>query len=475
MNTTEIDQIIQGSREAWGAPGVAVAIVKGDEVLYLQGSGVKEQGKPDPITPDSLFAIASTTKAFTCTALAMQAEEGILQWEDPVRKHIPFFHLSDPLADANVTLRDLVTHRTGVSRHDLLWFYSTLTREEILRQIGLAKPNTSFRTTYEYNNIMYLAAGYASGCAEKTSWENVVQNRILNPLGMKNTFFSIDDAMNALDHAVPHETTKDGIMRVVPWTRLDNCAPGGCLNSSVRDLSRWLRFQLNEGEFEGKRLLSKEKLQETHTPQIVVPMDANTKELMPYTRFNCYGLGWAVYDYHKTHVVSHGGWLEGFRTQIALLPETKIGIAIVSNHTPSRLTESLRNRLIDHLLGLPSTDWDSLFIAQQERLQAEEKTKEQEREEKRYKNTQPSRPLSVYTGTYQNPIFGTANIALKSEQLKIQWSFIDDPLEHFHYDTFRLKKEWAPVDELLAFTLDTAGDAIAFSVMGNEFRRTKPV
>lgn len=473
MNTKEIDKIIEQSREAWGAPGVAVAIVKRDEVLYLKGCGVKEMGKPDPITPDSLFAIASTTKAFTCTAIAMQAEEGLLQWDDPVRKHIPFFHLSDPLADANVTLRDLVTHRTGVSRHDLLWFYSNRSREEIIRQIGVAKPNTSFRSTYEYNNIMYLTAGYASGSAEKSSWESVVQHRILNPLGMTNTFFSIDDAMNAPDHATPHETSKEGVMRVVPWTRVDNCAPGGCLNSSVRDLSKWLRFQINEGEFEGKRLLSQAKLKETHTPQIVVPMDDNARELMPHTRFNCYGLGWAIFDYQNVPVVSHGGWLEGFRTQVALLPEEKFGIAIVCNHTPSRLTESLRNRLMDHLLGLPETDWDGIYIAQQERLQAEERAKEQEREEKRHRETQPSLPLEAYTGTYQNPVFGEANIVLEAGNLKMQWSFVNDALTHFHLDTFRLKKEWVPVDELLTFTLDKAGEVVAFQIMGNDFQRVK--
>lgn len=471
MSREEIEAILESSREAWGVPGVAVAIVKGDEVVYLGAVGVKEQGKPEPMTPDTVCAIASTTKAFTCTAIAMQAEEGLLSWDDPVSKHIEFFRLSDPLANANVTLRDLVTHRTGVSRHDLLWFYSDLTREEILRRIGFAKPNTSFRTTYEYNNVMYLAAGYAAGRAEQSSWEEVLQRRILTPLGMTNTSFSVEDALKAADHSSAHETNRAGERKIVPWTHLENCAPGGGLNSSVRDMSKWLRFQVNGGEFEGKRLISAEKLQETHAPQIVVPLDALARETMPYTHLNCYGLGWGVYDYRGACVVAHGGWLEGFRTQVALIPEKKMGLIVIGNHTPSRISEALRNRLLDYLLGFPTEDWDALYLNQQKRLQEEERTKRENLWAERHQETQPSRELSAYTGAYENPVYGTLHITLENGGIAVQWSYIHNVLTHFHFDTFHLEREFPHVDELLTFTLDSRAEVTTLTFMGNLFTR----
>jgi CubicO group peptidase (beta-lactamase class C family) len=469
MSKQEIESILESSRSAWGVPGVAAAVVIGDEVVYLGAVGVKEQGKTEPMTPDTVCAIASTTKAFTCTALAMQTEEGLLGWEDPVSKHIPFFRLADPLANTNVTLRDLVTHRTGLSRHDLLWFYSDLTREEILKRIGNAKPNTSFRSTYEYNNVMYLAAGYACGMAERSSWEEVLQRRILSPLGMTNTSFSIDEALQSPNHSSAHETNRAGECRVVDWTRLDNCAPGGGLNSSVRDMSKWLRFQVNGGEFEGKRLISLEKLQETHSPQIVVPLDAIARETMPYTHLNCYGLGWGVYDFRGERIVAHGGWLEGFRTQVALVPEKKIGFIVIGNHTPSRISEALRSRLLDYLLGFPAEDWDSLYLNQQNRLLAEERTKREKLWAERHQRTQPSRELSAYTGAYENPVYGTLHITQENGNITVQWSYIQSALTHFHFDTFHLERDFPFVDELLTFALDSRGEVVTLTLMGNQF------
>jgi CubicO group peptidase (beta-lactamase class C family) len=474
LDSAKIDERVQASLAAWGAPGVAVAVVQGDEVVYLKGVGVRETGKEEPVTPDSLFAIASTTKAFTCTALAMLAEEGKLSWDDPVRKHVAYFRLSDPLANENVTLRDLVTHRTGVSRHDMLWYGSDLSREEIIRRIGIVAPNTSFRSKWEYNNIMYLTAGVAAGNADGSTWEEVVRKRIFEPLGMTRANFSVRDVEKSPDHVSPHDKDRSGTMRAVPWRNLDNCAPGGAINAGVRDLSKWLRFQLADGAFEGKQLIAPEKLQETRSPHIVVPTDPKVKELSQHTNFECYGLGWGVYDYHGHQVFSHGGGIDGFRSQVVLVPHIKLGLAILSNLTPTSLPEALRNSLIDLALGLPMQDWDKLFREKQAEAIAEEEKKEKERDEKRHKDTKPSRELAAYTGAYENPAYGTAHVTLENGALSLQWSWYKITLEHFHFDTFLAKIDYPRVNELVPFTLDGEGEVKGLTIIGQEFRKAKP-
>lgn len=471
MDVTETDALLKRAVEAWNAPGAALVVVQGDEVLYMGCAGVKELGKPDPVTPDTLFAIASTTKAFTCTTIAMMANEGKMSWDDPVSKYVDYFRLSDPLANANVTLRDLVTHRTGMSRNDMLWYGSANTREEVIRRIGLVKPNTSFRSAYEYNNIMYATAGVAVGNADGSSWEEVVRKRIFEPLGMTGANFSTHDAVKSPDYATPHHKGEDGVTQAVPWRNLDNCAPGGSINAGVRDLSKWLRFQINEGVFEGKTLISPEKLLETRTPQIVTPAVPNG--ISPVT-LGAYGLGWAVYAYRGHTVCSHGGALDGFRSHVVLIPHLKMGFAILVNLSPSALVESVRNSLLDRVLGAEPEDWNAKTIAQQEEAIAKEQKERQERRDKSHKETKPSRELSVYTGAYENKAYGAAHITLVNGALSLQWSWLNLPLEHLHFDTFLAETEAYPrVTEVAQFELDKEGEVAVLHVIGQEFTKVK--
>jgi CubicO group peptidase (beta-lactamase class C family) len=475
MEPSEIESCIAASMTAWGVPGSAVAVVQGEEAIYLKGHGVKEIGKEDSVTPDSLFAIASTTKAFTCTAIAMLVEEGRLKWDDLARKHLDYFRLSDSLADANVTLRDMVTHRTGMSRHDMLWYGSGLSREEILRRIGLVRPTTSFRSTWEYNNIMYLAAGTALGKAAGSSWESVIRERIFAPLGMTGANFSVSDLAHAPDFVAPHWKDRQGKTQIVPWRNLDNCAPGGSINAGARDMSKWLRFLVNGGEFEGKRLLSAELLRETHTPQMLVSRDAEARDASPHIHFQTYGLGWAIHDYFGHRVLSHGGGIDGFRSQVALIPEKRIGIAILSNKTPSLMPEALRDTLYDLALGLPAKDWDTVYRERMEKGQAKEEKERQERLEKRHADTRASRELAAYAGAYSHPAYGTAHITQENGALAFEWSWVRLPLERLHYDTFLLYSEaHPPIDETVTFALDEAGAVSRLTLFGQEFAKTTP-
>lgn len=469
-----IDSMVQDALRAFGVPGASVAIVKGDEVIYLKGHGVKRVGGAEPVTPDTLFAIGSTTKAMTATAMAMLVDEGKMAWDDPVRRYVEFFRLSDPLADDNVTLRDLVTHRTGLSRHDLLWYGSPWSREEIIRKIGAAKLTRSFRSVYQYQNIMFLTAGYAVGVAAGTTWEDFVQKRIFDPLGMKTANFSTAVAEKSPDHATPHRKNREGIVEPIPWRNIDNIGPAGSVNASARDMSQWIRFQLGDGTFEGKRLISAAALAETKTPQMVMRLEGTTRAMNPDTHLMCYGMGWVLQDYRGHYLVSHGGAIDGFRARVVLVPEAKLGLVILANLGGTQMPEALSNTLVDYLLGLPRKEWNAYILQQVAKQEAEQKARLKEREEKRHKGTKPSRELAAYVGAYEDPAYGQATVTLDGSTLVLRWSAFTLPLEHFHYDTFTLRGDSPLENEQVVFALDASGEVATMRVLGVDFKRVKP-
>ncbi len=476
IDTAAIDTILQESMRAADVPGAALAVVAGDTV-YAQGYGVKAAGQDDPVTPETLFAIGSTTKAFTATAMALLVDEGKMAWDDPVRKHLPAFRLSDPLADANVTLRDLVCHRTGLPRHDMLWLGSPWDRAEILRRIGLAKPSASFRAVYQYQNICFLAAGEAvARAAGAPSFEAFVQSRLLDPLNMTGANFSTHDAEQAADHATPHRRNPKNRIEIIPWRNLDNVGPAGSLNAGARDLARWVRFQLAGGVTpDGARLVSEASLRETHTPQMVIRMEQNTRALYPDTTQMSYGLGWSIFDYRGGHeIVAHGGAIGGFRAQVALAPQADIGIAVLAN-IPSHLPEMARNLLLDYLLDLPAHDWKTAYSKQLKQTESEQKARKKEKKAGRHKKTTPSRELAAYAGTYAEPAYGTATVTKKGGRLTIAWSSYESKLAHFHFDTFTTATGSDPVfaDEEVVFTLGADGSVTALSLFDATFKKLK--
>jgi CubicO group peptidase (beta-lactamase class C family) len=479
LNTAAVDTLIQDSMKAWSVPGAAIAIVRGNEVIYLKGHGLREIGGSQAVTPDTLFAIASTSKAFTTCGMAMLVDDGKMKWDDPVRKYVESFHLADPLADENVTLRDLITHRTGLSRNDLLWLGTGWGREEIIQRIGLVKLTQPYRSTYQYQNIMFLTAGYAAGKASGGTWEDFTKKRIFEPLGIKGANFSVTDAVKAPDHATPH--AKFGVSKVMPiaWRNVDNIGPAGSINAGVRDLSRWVRFQLGDGTFEGKRLLSERLLQEMHAPQLVIPMDAGsgvtsyTRAMNPETNMMSYGLGWTVQDYRGQLMISHGGSLDGFRAQVVLLPKQKIGIVVLSNLGGTQFPEAMRNILADHLLGAPKKDWNTHFIEQKDKQDAAARAKEKTREAKRHANTKPSRELTAYVGTYEDPAYGKLTVSLVDNGLSIQWYNVKTRLEHFHYDTFTSHGDLLVDGRDVIFVLAADGEVSQVNFIDQEFKRVK--
>lgn len=479
LDAAAIDAIIQEAMKAWQVPGAAVVIVKGDEVVYLKGHGVRAAGAEPSVTPDTLFAIASTSKAFTTTAIAMLADDGKLAWDDPVRKHVEFFRLADPLADEQVTLRDLVTHRTGLSRNDLLWFGSPWGREEIIRRIGHVPLTKSFRSAYQYQNIMYLTAGVAAGNASKSTWEELVQKRLFDPLGMTGANFSARDAVKAADHSTPHLRSKSGKVETIPWRNIDNVGPAGSINSGVRDLGKWVRFQLGDGTFEKKRLLSARGFAELHAPQVVIPLDGAsgvssfTRDMNPETNLMSYGLGWVIQDYRGHVLVSHGGSIDGFRSQVALVPRARIGMAILSNLGRTQFPEAVRNSLVDHLLATPKKDWNALLIGLGKKGEAAQEAQLKKREAERHQGTKPSRELASYAGNYEHAAYGTVTVALDEGMLVVQWSNFKLRLEHYHFDTFAGRGDPIVDNQLLTFALGSDGDVDRITFLDQEFKRAR--
>jgi CubicO group peptidase (beta-lactamase class C family) len=471
LDTQAVDRLVGDALKDWEVPGAAIAVVHGNRV-YLKGYGVRRLGGREPVTPETVFPLASCTKAFTTTALAMLVDEGKLRWDDPVRKHVPYFRLADPLADANVTLRDLVTHRTGVGSHDLLWYRSPLSDEELVRRVAYLKPSASFRSAFQYQTIMFLAAGQAVAHASGQSWDQFVQERIFDPLGMKGASFTTVAALAAPDHATPHHRNRQGQVEAIEWYPFTHPNAAGSINASAADLGRWVRFQLEEGAFHGRRLVSAASLGETHAPQMIIRMEGMPKVENPETHQLTYGMGWVLQDYRGKHLLAHAGIIDGFRTHITLLPDEQIGIVILSNLHATRLNLAVSNSLVDLLLGLPRRDWTRFYQDIERQKEALARQRLQQREARRHKGTKPSRELAAYMGTYADPAYGAGRVRLQDGTLVWEWSSFRSRLEHFHFDTFTARNDLLD-DPEVQFTLGPDGEVASLRAIGVEFKRVK--
>lgn len=471
-DTAALDAVMEDALKYWQTPGAAVLVVRDGQVAYLKGFGVRDTKTGQPVTPDTVFAIGSTTKAFTTAAMAMLVDQEKMKWDDPVTNHLPSFRLADPLASENVTLRDLVTHRTGLSRHDILWAGTPWNRAEILSRIGLVPLTQSFRSVFQYQNIMFLAAGEAVAAAANTSYENFIRRRIFDPLGMKSASLSVIDAQKSPDHATPYIKRGAGIEEM-PWRNLDNIGPAGSINASVRDLSAWIQLQLSDGTIQGKRLFSEASLREMHTPQMTIRLEGRWKLFFPESETSQlnYGLGWFITDYRGQHLIMHGGTIDGFRASIMLAPKKGIGIVVLANLNQTQMPEATCYNLLDRLLGLPVIDWNN-YIGQRAKLfEAEQVKAFTTRYAARKMNTSPSLPLSSYAGDYQEPAYGRVTISLEGAQLVVNWSSLKSKLEHFHFDTF-LARDDRLATEQVQFQLGPDGEVESLKFFGMTFNKS---
>jgi CubicO group peptidase (beta-lactamase class C family) len=478
-----IDDVVARAMSEFQVPGAAVVVVQDDKVVYLKGFGVRELGSEAKVTPDTVFAIASCTKAFTATLVAMLADDGKLKWDDRVRDHLDWFRLSDELADREVTLRDLLCHRTGMPRHDMLWAGQVGDSEDVIRRWCRGKPSTSFRSTWEYSNVPFTTAGIVAGKVCASDWQTATRRRVFEPLGMTSSGCTAREAVAAADHATPHYLGLDKSIKPIPWDNLDSARGAGSIHSTARDLGHWLRFQLAGGKLGDRRLVAERVLKETHTPQMLVRQEGRWAVLFPpkATKFLSYGLGWFAHDHRGEKCVSHGGTLTGFRAQCMLAPEKKAGVFVVANLRPSGFTEAVAKAAIDHLLGLPAEDWVKHYKAAQAADDFNVAVAMKKREGERKPDTKPSLPAKDYAGTYEERAYGRATVTAEGEKLTMKWGKFTYRLDHYHFDTFTAVPV-EPRDELVSFDrgsidvqfrLAANGSVEGLKFLDQEFKREK--
>jgi CubicO group peptidase (beta-lactamase class C family) len=460
-----LDGFISRVMETWKAPGIAVAVVKGDSVILAKGYGVKDIRTGAPLDEGSLFAVASTSKAFTAAALGILVDEGLISWDDKVTDHLPGFQLYDPYVTREFTIRDLLSHRGGLPRGDRLWYGSPFNRDEVIRRVRFLEPVWSFRARYGYQNIMYLAAGELIEAVTGTSWDDFLRQAIFDPLGMETTTTTTRGITDLPNVATPHVMLEDEVTPV-GWRDFDNVGGAGAVNSSAWEMAQWIRLQLGGGVYQGRRLLSDSVMKEMHTPQTVVRMSETTERLFPETHFQAYGLGWRLQDYRGRKVVRHGGSLDGMRTHVGLVPEEELGVVVITNLNNSWVPQVVLYNIFDAFLGHREKDWNEAMYQVHLQSELEEEEERAEEEAARVRRTRPSLPLDAYVGRYIDVLYGEAEVTLEGGELRLRVGpSFEGSLEHWHFDVFRahwddrqLGRTW------VEFHLDRQGKVEALEV-----------
>ncbi len=444
-----LDKELQNVIDKWDdCPAMAVVIVKDGAIAYENGFGVTEEGKRKKTDEYTNFAIASNTKAFTAAALAILVDEGRISLDDKVREYIPWFELYDPYVSENMTIRDLLCHRSGLKTFsgDLIWYASDHSRETVIRNARYLEPVYGFREHFGYSNIMFLTAGQIIEYVTDTTWDNFLKYRIFTPLGMSRTNTSITEN-NKLDNVASCHTNVDGQNVVIPYINWDNIGPAGSINSNVHDLSQWLILQLNKGMYKGTRIYSEKMADEMWSAQTAMTVSSFTKSINPSTHLKAYGLGWSMFDYKGYLIVTHNGGYDGMISQTVLIPELNCGFVILTNSL-SMMYSAVMNQLMDYVIDDKiDGSWSDYYLKIKALIADYDKKDQAEWKNSRIPDTKPSFANEEYTGIYRSDIYGDVEVSIKSGKLYLKMLHTDiyqGKLNHWHYDTFSVKFEKAP-------------------------------
>lgn len=453
----KFEEWIEFNRKEWKIPGMAVGIVKDGKVIYAKGFGEKRLGSGEKVDEHTVFGIASASKNMTAAALGVLVDEGKINWEDKIVQHIPWFQMKDPWITNELTIRDALTHRSGLGRilGNRLQFMTNRSRDEVLFQVRYMDLEKPFRTSYVYNNIMYSLAGQIIEYVDGRTWNVFLQERFFKPMGMNSTTTSITELKEDQNLAYPHQEIEGEVVEILRrnW---DNAAPAAGVNSSVNDMNKWLLLQLgNPGEFEGKKYLSKTQINEIHKPQLSISSkNANSPQ-------SSYGLGWHITDYKGFRVLDHGGATDGFNTALYLFPELDLGIIVFVN-TFSSLGNAIAYQVADYFIdGKNDIDWGERYLTNH-RNTYNIALKERERiHQSRIQKTQPTLDLDAYVGKYKSNAYGEIEVKKEGKDLILYfWETegLEAKLEHWHYDTFRaIWKNQAQREEFMQFHLGKDG------------------
>lgn len=446
------DEAVTDAMKKFEVPGMAVAIVKGKEIVYAKGFGLRDVEKQLPVTADTLFAIGSSSKAFTTFVLGTLVDEGKIEWEKPVRNYIPWFKLYDPSMTEHLTVRDLVTHRSGLPRHDLVWYNNfESTREQFVRKLAYLEPSADLREKFQYNNLMFLTAGYLTEVITGKTWEEAVRARVFDPLGMKRSNFSVTDMQKDGDFAQPYGK-KDSKIEKLPFRPITNLAPAGSINSSVNEMARWVTVHLNGGKYSDKygdkKLAAAPTVDDMHLAHMVTGATSPEAEITG----GDYGMGWFGDNYRGHRRVEHGGNIDGFSANVVLFPKDDFGIVVLTNLNGTPLRDLIAQVIADRLLGLKAMDWINLGAARRALGEKDAKEGAKKKAVTRIAGTAPSHKLAEYAGDYEHPGYGILKVSLNGDHLETTFNSIVTPLEHWHYDTFSGGKVKDGVFEDMKFT-----------------------
>jgi CubicO group peptidase (beta-lactamase class C family) len=462
----DLDAYVQHVRQQFDVPGISIAIVKNGSVVLARGYGIKKLGAPGKVDAGTVFAIASNTKAFTATALALLVEEGKLEWDAPVIRYMPWFRLSNPYVTSEMTVRDLLVHRSGLGlgAGDLLiWPGTNLSQHEIVRRLAYVPLSTSFRSKYAYDNVLYLAAGELVEAVSGLDWHDFVRTHILDKLGMSETGDRHSD-IERLPNAASAHARVGGVVRSVNPFVSENSDPAGGIVTNARDIAKWLIVQLDSGRTAaGTRLFEPSTTRDLWSVVTPVPVGIPPPELKALSsNFAGYGLGFVLRDYRGYKLVSHTGGLPGFVSRIAMIPGLRLGVAVFTNQESEEAFMSLTCHILDYYIGGVNTDWISAFAQVKARRDSLLEIRERRGVSERDSLSGPSLPPDNYAGDYEDPWYGKISISKEGGRLVMRFShspvMVGD-LEHWQYDTFviRWQDRELRADAFVTFALTAEG------------------
>jgi CubicO group peptidase (beta-lactamase class C family) len=445
----------------WNAPGIGVGIVKGDKLVFAKGYGFRDFGQKLPYTPATLQQIASNTKLFTAIAAGLLVEEGKLTWDKPVRESVPSIKFYNNELDNTVTLRDMLSHRTGITRHDTIWYQSDDTRKQLFDKVRYLEPQEPLRQTFLYNNLMYAAVGYIIELQSGQPWEEFLRERIFKPLEMTSTVYSIADMVKQAEPGVPYTEKRDSfeLYKIPYYEDIGGVAPCGAIISNIQDMSHWLIALMNGGRYNGKQVLPPAVLKATLEPAIALPNTAAEVRGFWEALNAAYGMGRETVSYRGQLLTFHGGDLPGFHSQVSFLPKEKLGVLVfvIGDHCAS-LYNTISYNVYERLLGLDQTPWS------ERQLEVRLKNKQAGTEARakagadRVPNTKPSHALADYAGEYEHPAYGILKVEFKDGALRMDFHKIRLPLSHFHYDRFETPNDETYGRTAVNFQTNPQGD-----------------
>ena len=484
INFSGLDTAFARVLKDWHAAGFAVAVVQKDSVIFAKGFGYKDWEHKTPVTPHTLFAIGSCTKAFTASLIGMLEKDGKLDIDKPVRDYLPALKFYNPAMNETITLRDMMCHRTGLPRHDLSWYlFGNSTRDSMILKIQYMEPTAGIRERWQYNNFMFAAQGVVAEKLTGKTWEQNVLDRIFQPLGMNESDFSVTDLQKAPDAALGYGLKNDSVIKKLDYYLIAALAPAGAINSNVLDMAQWVKTWIGGGKLHGKEIIPANFASEAITAQMAIGGGLPTKE-SPDVFFSNYGFGWMLASYRGHYRVEHGGNIDGFSASTCFFPSDSIGIIVLTNQNGSAVPSVVRNLVADRMLRLPYKDWESYLKGITDKAKADAKKAKSNHESTRIANAPATHSPNDYTGIYSNPGYGNFEITLKDDSLFASFPLHTWWLRHDHYDIFepfdKDPREGIDTSDTegdnfrLQFQMDAAGTINGVSV-NLEAALTKPI